>query len=219
MGQNPFNALFSDVKDDHQHHETDTGSFKKVFEHKISLSTNPVSSESLCSQLTVLNCYDETLDTKTFLLGRLDGQPFGYLPGQYITLSVVIAGREYKRSYSLASSPSRQGFLEITVQRDPNGGVVSNWFNDHLKTGDTVNIKAPFGKFSCANHMAKKILFLAAGSGIVPIMSMLRWLANTEAQVDVITLLLSFQTLYDIIYGDELNLIAIRHNNVKLFIT
>jgi glycine betaine catabolism B len=216
--QNPFNALFSDIKDDHRHQANDTDSFQKVFEHELSLSANPVRSESSLSHLTVLNCYNETLDTKTFRLGRLDGKPFNYLPGQYITLSVVIAGKEYKRSYSLASSPSRQGSLEITVKRDLNGGVVSNWLNDHLKTSDTVKIKGPFGRFSCVSNAPQKILFLAAGSGIVPIMSMLRWLADTEAQVDV-TLLLSFKTLYEIIYGDELNLIATRHNNIKLFIT
>jgi ferredoxin-NADP reductase len=97
--------------------------------------------------------------------------------------------------------------------------VVSNWLNDHLKVGDTLNVKGPYGKFSCAKRSTpQKILFLAAGSGIVPIMSMLRWLADTEAQVEV-TLLLSFQTLYDIIYCQELHLIAAHHKNIKLFIT
>lgn len=157
------------------------------------------SSVAVCTQFNALNCYDETSDTKTFRLGRLDGQVFDYLPGQYITLSVVISGQEHKRSYSPASTSSHPGILEITVKRSPND-VISNWLNDHLKVGDTLNVKGPYGKFSCAKRSApQKILFLAAGSGIVPIMSMLRWLADTEAQVDV-TLLLSFQTLYDIIY-------------------
>ncbi|MDA1343293.1 MAG: hypothetical protein O2966_05405 [Proteobacteria bacterium] len=80
----------------------------------------------------------------------------------------------------------------MTVKRSPND-VISNWLNDHLKVGDTLNVKGPYRKFSCAKRSnPQKILFLAAGSGIVPIMSMLRWLADTEAQVDV-TLLLSFQ--------------------------
>jgi glycine betaine catabolism B len=79
-------------------------------------------------------------------------------------------------------------------------------------------LKEPFGKFSCGTNTPKKILFLAAGSGIVPIMSMLRWLADTEAGVDVI-LLLSFRTPDDIIFSDELKLIANRHKNIKLTIT
>jgi glycine betaine catabolism B len=242
LAQIPFSALFSDLGKHQVNLEVDTANFQPFFEHEPALSKgNPVTVESaqtcdangllapvngfdiassaaLSTQFTVLNCYDETLDTKAFRLGRLNGQVFDYLPGQYITLSVVIAGQEYKRSYSIASMPSHQEILEITVKRDPSGGVVSNWLHDNLKIGDTLSVKGPFGKFSCVKNIPKKILFLAAGSGVVPIMSMLRWLADTEAQVDVM-LLLSFRTLYDIIYGEELCLIAARHNNIKLFIT
>ena len=84
---------------------------------------NPANNASFCAQFTVLNCYDETPDTKTFRLGKTDGQKFDYLPGQYITLSIVISGQLYKRSYSLASSPSHPEVIEITIKRDPNGGV------------------------------------------------------------------------------------------------
>ena len=238
----PFGALFADG-DTHQTIQVpDNTGFRQLFERELALSINShevkstrqhldinslpatedspyfASNKALSTQCTVLNCYDETLDTKTFRLGGLDGQGFDYLPGQYITLSVVIAGQEYKRSYSLASSPSHQGILEITVKRDPNGGVVSNWLNDNLKIGDTLNVKGPYGKFSCAKNTSQKLLFLAAGSGIVPIMSMLRWLADTESSADVL-LILSFRTLYDIIYRDELNLIVARHKNIKPIIT
>jgi glycine betaine catabolism B len=228
--QSSFSTLFSDVDNHQPKFEADTASCHPLPDGEFSQSIDsirfkiqssalqPAKNETLSAQCTVLNCYDETSDTKTFRLGRLDGEKVDYLPGQYITLSVVIGGQEYKRSYSLASSPSHQGIFEITVKRDPNGGVVSNWLNKQLDIGDTLTVKGPFGKFTCANNTPKKILFLAAGSGIVPIMSMLRWLADTEAGVDV-TLLLSFQTLYDIIYGEELRLIAARHKNIKLFIT
>lgn len=239
---NPFGALFSDTDNEHTNLDHDTASFQALLgdnslvsednsdielhlkSHASTPSITKVngfdhqSSEALSSQFAVLNCYDETRDTKTFRLGRLNAPIFDYLPGQYITLTVVIDGQEYKRSYSLASSPTHSSILDITVKRDPNGGVVSNWLNDHLNIGDTVNVKGPFGKFSCAKNSPKKVLFVAAGSGIVPIMSMLRWLSETEALIDVV-LLLSFRTVYDIIYSDELNLIAARHKNVKLFIT
>jgi len=175
---------------------------------------NPAKNAVFSDQFTVLNCYDETPDTKTFRLGRPDGQIFDYLPGQYITLSIAM----YKRSYSLASSPTRSKNLEITVKRDPNGGVVSNWLNDHLKIGDKLYLKGPFGKFSCAIQTCGKMLFVAAGSGIVPIMSMLRWLADTDSRADVLVLL-SFRNLEDIIYRDELKLIAARHQNIKIAIT
>jgi ferredoxin-NADP reductase len=169
-------------------------------------------------RLTIVNCYPETPDTKTFHLADPSGRFFDYLPGQYITLSTGIQGREYKRSYSLASSPSRSRILEITIKRAPNGGVVSNWLNDNLQVGDTVSVKGPYGKFSCTAQTSPKILMLAAGSGIVPIMSMLRWLADTDAGTDV-QVLLSFRRPRDIIYKDELRLIAARHKNIKMAIT
>jgi glycine betaine catabolism B len=243
LGATPFGAIFSDAKAQQLIQVPDNTDFRQLFERELALSTNShdvkstrqypdidslsiatedspyfASNKVLNTQCTVLNCYDETLDTKTFRLGRADGQIFDYLPGQYITLSVAITGQEYKRSYSLASSLSHRGVLEITVKRDANGGVVSNWLNDNLKVGDTLNVKGPYGKFSCAKDTPKKILFLAAGSGIVPIMSMLRWLADTESSADVL-LILSFRTLYDIIYRDELNLIAAHHKNIKPIIT
>lgn len=225
LEQNPFACLFSGADKAQANRERVTVNLQRFFEDALSgAKANPITVESaqtcdsnLSGQLTVLNCYDETPDTKTFRLGKLNGQMFDYLPGQYITLSIVIAGQEYKRSYSLASSPSRPRNVEITVKRE-SGGVVSNWLNDNLKIGDILNLKGPFGKFSCVKHAPQKILFLAAGSGIVPIMSMLRWLVDTDARVDV-QLLLSFRTPEDIIYGEELKLIAAHHTNIKLSIT
>lgn len=237
LERSPFSALFSCASKEQTNRESDTANFQRFFEHEsppskaypetvkfaqtcdANLSQAPggrndlASGAALSDQFTVLNCYDETPDTKTFRLGRLDGQVFDYLPGQYLTLSIAM----YKRSYSLASSPTRSKNLEITVKRTP-GGVVSNWLNDNLKIGDKLYLKGPFGKFSCVNQTSEKILFLAAGSGIVPIMSMLRWLADTDARTDVL-LLLSFRNPEDIIYRDELKLIAARHKNINIAIT
>lgn len=175
-------------------------------------------SKNTNTPFTVLNCYHETPDTKTFRLAKASGGPVDFSPGQYMTLTVVIEGKEYKRSYSLASTPAYPDIIEITVKRDPNGGLVSNWLIDYVNTGDTLSLKGPFGKFTCAEQTPDKILFLAAGSGVVPIMSMLRWLAETEKQADI-ALLLSFRTLEDIIYRHELELIATRHRNIKLHLT
>ena len=138
--------------------------------------------------------------------------------GNTLRFQLLYRGRSTNARIVLASSPASSKILEITVKRAPNGGLVSNWLNDHLKIGNTLNLNGPFGKFSCINHTHDKILFLAAGSGIVPIMSMLRWLADTEARADI-RLLLSFRTLEDIIYRDELMLIAARHKNINIAIT
>lgn len=230
-GVTPFSKLFIDIDTKAVNLNPETFDSAHIFDDFINYSeTNATSLGEDCNSspkcqsitnaaipVTVINCFNETQDTKTFRLVRLDGGVFDYLPGQYITLAIEILGQEYKRSYSLASTPMHSGNLEITVKRAPNG-LVSNWLNNHLKVGDKLSIKGPFGKFTCANKSDTKILFLAAGSGIVPIMSMLRWLASREQSIDVV-ILLSFRTLYDIIYYDELRLLIARHTNFKLVIT
>ena len=244
LERNPFSVLFSGAEKEKSKQDHIGDQFLRMFEQCSPLQndipvmidpvqnghSNPVRTPSgradlkegdeSSAQFVVLNYYEETPDTKTFRLGRLDGRIMYYLPGQYLTLSIVISGQEFKRSYSLASSPSRPHSYDITVKRDANGGIVSNWLNDHLKIGDTLNFRGPFGKFSCLKQMPipQKILFLAAGSGIVPIISMLRWLTDVEARVDV-RLLLSFRSPEDILYRDELELFAARHKNIKMAVT
>ena len=232
--ESPFSGFFSDFSSQHQpinstkhlrarNNPTSdtaiaTGDNAQNLTDDIKLQTanNAIGLQSV--DVVVIGLYDETQDCKTFRLRRVDGKIFAYLPGQYVTLSVVIAGQTYKRSYSIATSPNHSDMIEITVKRHPNGGIVSNWLNNHIKGGDRLTLKGPYGNFTCAKAVPAKILMLAAGSGIVPIMSMLRWLAQTSADTDVI-LLLSFRHSDDIIYRDELALLANRYSIIKLIIT
>lgn len=233
--RSPFNDLFYGAEniqtkcpipaDSHRHSASRLSNnepaiiqeFETIRQRTSNEKIHPVARSSLESRLMLVSLYDEAPDTKTFRFADQTGRIFDYWPGQYLTLSLVIDGREYKRSYSLASSPSRPKLLEITVKRVSNG-IVSNWLNDNLHIGDAVAFKGPYGKFSCTPNPPKKILFLAAGSGIVPIMSMLRWLTDTAARADI-RLLLSFRSPEDIIYRDELELMLTRHDNISMDIT
>jgi ferredoxin-NADP reductase/pSer/pThr/pTyr-binding forkhead associated (FHA) protein len=171
----------------------------------------------IVTELTVTGIIEETEDVKTIRLTGRRPLLFHYDPGQYVSVIAAIDGREVRRSYSLASTPSRPNSIEITVKRLP-GGLVSNWLCNHLEVGDMLKVKGPCGRFSCFNYPAGKLLFLAAGSGIVPIMSMLRWIVDTDARADV-KLLLSFRTPADIIYRKELELFAARYDNIDLHFT
>ena len=177
---------------------------------KVDLSFSP----KLNGEFTVLNCFTETPDVKTFRLVPDNERVFDYLPGQYVRLTLD----GDKRFYSLASSPSRPNCIEITVKRDRQGGMVSNWLHDQLKKGDKLQLSGPYGHFTCANPSCDKLLFIAAGSGVVPIMSMLRWLTDTNACIDLV-LLLSFRNQQEIIYRHELEFIAARYAYVKVIIT
>ncbi len=142
---------------------------------------------------------------------------FYYKPGQFVTFILKIANQEINRSYSMSSSPSRPHLLEVTVKRMP-GGLVSNWFCDHVKLGDVLTAKGPAGKFTCFNYPAKKMLFIGAGSGITPILSMSRWIADTAANVDV-KLLASFKSPADIIFRKEFEMLSARNRSFDIGIT
>ena len=169
------------------------------------------------TQLKVVAIIEETADCKTFRLAGVEPLLFSYKPGQFIIFTLTIAGQEVRRSYSLSSSPSRPNLLEMTIKRVPDG-LVSNWFCDHVKVGDLFDVKGFFGKFSCFTTNDTKMLFVGAGSGITPLLSMCRWIADTAADVNV-KVLASFKTPEDIIFRKEFELLAARHRNFQIAIT
>ena len=169
---------------------------------------------------------DETHDVKTFSLIADPPRLFTYKPGQFVTLYLSINGKKVRRSYSLSSSPSRPHTLEITVKRVPPSsdtpglppGLVSNWLHDHMEVGSQLKLKGPMGDFTCFENPAPKLLLISAGSGITPMMSMSRWLCDTLSQVDIV-FIHSARTPDDIIFRQELELMAAKYPNFKLAIT
>ena len=182
---------------------------------------------------TIVKCIkiiDETEDTKTFCLVAqppilFNGTSFNYKPGQFVILDLEIAGKQIKRPYSISSSPSRPYNLEITVKRvsspvnqsELSPGLVSNWLHDSFKVGDKLKISSPMGDFNYFENSHKKLLFISAGSGITPLMSMSRWLCDTTSDFSVI-FLYSVRTQQDIIFREELEFMAAKYSNFKLAI-
>ena len=152
-------------------------------------------------------------DTHNVYTYRLQGDPlcrFVYWPGQFCTIVLEIGGKKVVRSYSISSTPTRPFVLEITIKRVP-GGLVSNWLADNLKVGDKLEIAGPKGKFHLTpGKIPDKILFLAAGSGITPLMSMARWLCDLSADVDM-KFFNSIQTPDDIVFHHELDMLSARY--------
>lgn len=169
------------------------------------------------TELKVVSIIDETPDAKTFRLAGSDPVLFAYRPGQFVTLLLDIDGLEVQRSYSMSSSPSRPHTLELTVKRVP-GGLVSNWLCDRLRLGDMLRVKGPAGRFTCFEDPSRRLLFLAAGCGVTPIMSMCRWIVDTAADVDV-KLLASFRSPSDIIFRRELEWLCSRHSALQVAVT
>lgn len=152
----------------------------------------------------VLKCCavrDETHDVKTFIF-RSDFTALSFEPGQFITVSPIIAGQSVSRCYTVSSSPTRPFTLSITVKRVP-GGTVSNWLHDNLHEGDTLPASGPAGTFTPAGRPAHKLLYLSAGSGVTPLMSMTRAGFDMSASLDIV-FVHSARTPIDIIFHDEL---------------
>lgn len=150
----------------------------------------------------------ETHDVKTFAFVAVPGKLYAYKPGQFLTLELPLEGKTVRRSYTISSSPSRPHLLHITVKRVTNGRV-SNWLHDNMQPGFEFYASGPHGHFSCFDAPNDKLLLIAAGSGITPVMSMLRWLADTQSHADIV-LLNNVRTPFDVVFEQELRYLGTR---------
>ncbi|WP_329311988.1 hybrid-cluster NAD(P)-dependent oxidoreductase [Streptomyces sp. NBC_01262] len=161
--------------------------------------------------------HDLTADVRTFVLEPTEPRLFRHDPGQFLTLALDIDGRTVERCYTISSPPTRPHLAAITVKRIP-GGLVSNWLHDHLTPGTTLRARGPLGLFSLARHPAPKYLFLSAGSGVTPLMSMTRTLYDLADPADVL-FVHSARTPGDVIFRHELDLIAATAPGVRVAYT
>lgn len=168
----------------------------------------------------------ETDDVKTFRFVAPNPILFTYKPGQFVKVSVEIDGKKVERAYSISSSPSRPHTLDITVKRvpppafapDAPPGLVSNWLHDKITVGSEVKISGPMGNLTCVPDPSAKLLIISAGSGITRMMSIARWICDTVAESDV-AFVHSACSPRQIIFRQELELMATRHPNFQLHIT
>ncbi len=155
-----------------------------------------------------------THDVKSFHFEPDGEYAFSFDPGQFITLQVDIDGERIARCYTISSPPTRPHLITITVKRVI-GGMVSNWLHDNLTEGTRVTAQAPLGGFTITGQPAPKYLFLSAGSGITPVMSMTRTLYDLGSDADVL-FVHSARTPADIIFRHELEAIAAVMPNIRV---
>jgi len=167
-------------------------------------------------ELVVARTFQETHDTRTFRFRLPDGGPlpFEHVAGQYINLKLRIDGRRVNRSYTIASSPTRPDYCEITVKRVPDG-YASHYLHDLVKEGDRIAVSAPAGKFLFAGHEAERIVLLAGGVGITPMMSIVRSLTDRCWPGDIY-LLFAVRQPGDVIFQAELAELQRRFGNLHV---
>lgn len=166
------------------------------------------------TRLEVLAVIDETADVKTFVFRPEGGGWFSYKPGQFVTLELPVPGGPVWRTYTLSSTPTRPFSASVTVKAQA-GSIGTRWMFDTLVPGMTLTASGPAGHFSHWNHLAERYLFLSAGSGITPMMSMLRAMADTAPASDV-AFLTCGRTPGDLLFRDELEMLARQMPNLAL---
>ena len=160
----------------------------------------------------VLAVKDETVDSKTIVL-QTNKNWNGFVPGQHIPVTVERNGRRVTRFYSLTSIPGEKT-ISITVKVQP-GGLVSEYLNNSLEKGDILEIGQASGEFCVPENNSSPLLFIAGGSGITPVYSILRNLAEKGGSDDI-CLLYFCRTPNDIIFGENLKKLFSGRKNWKL---
>jgi ferredoxin-NADP reductase len=166
---------------------------------------------------SITNIKPETRTVKTFTLQLPTWMR--HRAGQHYDIRLTAEdGYQTQRSYSIASEPEREGQVDITVERIEDGEV-STYLHDVVAIGDRIEVRGPIGGyFVWEMDMAEPLLLIAGGSGIVPLMSMVRHRRALRAK-NPAALLYSSRSFEDIIYYDELETLSKANDGLQVFHT
>ncbi|HEV8289968.1 MAG TPA: FAD-binding oxidoreductase [Candidatus Norongarragalinales archaeon] len=160
----------------------------------------------------------ETHDTITVSVRAEDGREFKFKPGQWYSLFSTRPDGAWDegRPYSISSSPTTPDHLDFTIKLKPGGGFTPKAFK--MKEGDKVGLNGPFGLFVFDPEKHAQCVFVAAGVGVTPMMSMIRFATDHKLE-NKITLLYTNKTKGDIIYHHELVDLEKRNPHFKMVST
>lgn len=156
-------------------------------------------------ELLVKDVVKETNDAISIVFEQPAENPITYKAGQFLTLILRFDGKEVRRSYSLCTSPFVDKDLAVTVKR-VDGGVVSNWLADNIKKGDKLKVMEPMGQFTTVFSPEGKrhLIMFAGGSGITPMMSLIKSLLAREPN-SIVSLIYCNRDIDSIIFKDVLD--------------
>ncbi len=180
---------------------------------KSETTVRPHSSSTEPLILRLASITAQTSNAKTLRFIVPNGRKLHSRPGQFLTFSFLFDGKKVTRSYSICSSPAMTGYVEITTKRVSHG-CASIFLNDRASVGMTVEANGPFGEFCFDENQHNNVVLVAAGSGITPIMAMLRYMDDLCIQTAV-TLLYCVRTSGDIIFESELADLQTRLKNLQ----
>ncbi len=178
------------------------------------MTAAPATRKTLYS--TVSDVKQETHDTKSFKIKLPEA--FDYQPGQFLMLSLEepkladLKGKQ--RAYSIASTPTNQDHLEVVIKETPNG-FFSKYMVRDCRVGEKVKFTGPWGHFQYNESMPGHLVLIGAGSGIAPLLAMMRYLTDKKAP-NKATLFFSNKTQEDVIYAKELGELPRKNPNLQV---
>jgi len=154
--------------------------------------------------LKVKEVVKETSDAVTVHFKQPMFRKVKYKSGQFLTLNLEIDGKKVSRSYSMSSTPNIDSTVAVTVKR-VSGGVASNYINDQVKVGDSVSMMEPVGNFTLEpdKNLKRHIVLFGAGSGITPLMSILKSILYFEP-ASTVSLIYGNRRTDNIIFKEKL---------------
>ena len=155
-------------------------------------------------KLRIKNIIYETEDAVSIFFKQPFFRKLKYKSGQFLTVTFTIEGREYRRAYSINSAQGVDDDISITIKK-VKGGVISNFIFHHLKKGDSIRVMPPMGSFilETEKQNRRNIVLFGAGSGITPLMSILKTALYFEPE-SCVTLIYSNKTESSIIFREQL---------------
>ena len=166
----------------------------------------PVWDPAQDDELVCVAVRPETRDVSTFVFAAAEPRLFHFQPGQFMTFELAAAG--VQRCYTIASPPTRPHRIEVTAKRTP-AGAGSGWLHDTMRPGLRVSASGPHGAFTFTPGRGGRYLFLSAGSGITPLMSMARAAHDLGSDTDIL-FVHSARSPADLVFADELSAMACR---------
>lgn len=161
--------------------------------------------------MRVASIVRETPHVKTFRLVAPSGGPipFTFQPGQFLTLSCKVGDHLVRRSYTIASPPTRTAHVELTVKREDEGEM-SRYLHDRVTVGSLLDVRGPSGVFVFDGGSADSIVLIAGGVGITPMMCVIRYLTDTAWPGDIF-LVFAARNTEELIFREELEYLQRRH--------
>ncbi len=162
-------------------------------------------------KLSVKNYIQETANAVSLVFDVPENLKNNFLfkAGQYVTLKTTIEDKEIRRSYSICSSP-KSGELKVAIKKVENG-IFSSYAISHLKIGDVIEVHEPEGKFILEPTRSNNYLGIAAGSGITPVLSMVKTVLQDEPSSSF-TLIYGNKSSAETMFKSELDALSIAYN-------